>query len=78
MARTGNSASRSHPHLASGLLATAAGIGLAFAVLCIVMYQTKAYEGAPWHTLAIGIGVPSALALAYVCLRRGWEDSRET
>ena len=78
MPRTGNASRRSHPHLASGLLATVAGTGLAFAVLCIVMYQAEAYETAPWHGLAIGIGIPSALAMAYVCLRRGWEENRDT
>ena len=64
-----------HRHMVSGVLAAVSGIGLIVAAVCILMYKTEAYEGPPWHALAIVIGISSALALAFVALRRGWEDS---
>lgn len=74
MARRDGGASSRHPHLASGLLAVAGCIGIAFAVVCIVMYETNSYPGPPWHALAIASGVPGALTLSYTALRRGYED----
>ena len=76
MKRGNEAGGESHRFLGSTLLATVSGLGLAFAILCIVLYQTQMYDG-PWHALAIGIGVPSALALAYAALRRAWEESED-
>lgn len=62
-------------HNVSDVMIIGVALGLAFTVLSIVMMRTGAYDGVPWHSLAIGVGIPSALTASFVCLRRGWEDT---
>lgn len=64
-----------HPHAVSDVMIGFVVLGLAFTVLCIAMLRSGADEEL-WHTLAVGIGIPSALAASFVCLRRAFEDSQ--
>lgn len=77
MLRIGFDTDRLRRHLGSDVLALVSGVVLAFAALCIVMHRTGAYEGAPWHAMGIAAGCSGALAMAAVCLRRGWENDRQ-
>ncbi|UYM07385.1 hypothetical protein [Solicola gregarius] len=62
-------------HNVSDVMITCVVIGLAFTAFSIVMMRTGTYDSMPWHTLAVAIGIPSALMASFVCLRRGWEDT---
>ncbi|MGH3360771.1 MAG: hypothetical protein ACRDO7_18350 [Nocardioidaceae bacterium] len=63
-----------HQHAVSDVMIGIVALGLAFTALCIVMMRATG-DDEPWHTLAVGIGIPSALTASFVCLRRGWEDT---
>lgn len=64
-----------HQHAVSDVMIGVVAIGLAFTVVCIAILESGAGDSDVWHTLAVVIGIPSALTLSFVCLRRGWEDS---
>lgn len=64
-----------HRHTVSDVMAGVVVLGLGFTVLCIAMMEAGAYDGVPWHTLGIGIGIPTALLASFVCLRRAFEDA---
>lgn len=64
-----------HRHAVSDVMIGFVVLGLVFTVLCIAMLRSGGDEEL-WHTLAVGIGIPSALVASFVCLRRAFEDSQ--